>query len=89
MNTLERIRSALEQKHDLAELVLELKRAGVSQREIYDNLEAVRQELSAQGREPEEDYVMEIQDRVWGFCSTQNRLFDTSLSRSDFESSSN
>jgi hypothetical protein len=84
MDILQRIRSAFEPNCDLVEIVLKLKEEGVSQREIYDNLETVRQELNAQGREREEEYVWDVQDRVWGFCAAQYRFFETSLSNSDF-----
>jgi hypothetical protein len=82
------MRIVMDQKHDpetrdLVALVLELKGEGVSQREIYDSLEIFRQELEAQGRESDEEYVWDVGDRVWGFCASQYRLFDESLSRSD------
>ena len=86
MSIIERMRSILEQDLDLAVPVLELKSEGVSQREIFENLESFRQELEAQGKELKAEYVWEVGDRVWGFCSEQNRLFETSLSRADFDS---
>ncbi len=87
MSILERMRSVMDQKrdpetYDLVALVLELKGEGISQREIYDNLETFRQEVEAQGRKSDEEYVADVEDRVWGFCASKYRFFDESLSRS-------
>jgi hypothetical protein len=80
MSILDRIRLFLDQDRDLVALVLELKGEGVSQRVIYDSLEMVRQEFEAQGRTREDDYLIEVGDRVWGNCSSKDQLFDTHLS---------
>jgi hypothetical protein len=74
----ERVRLATEQGH-LVELVNEMKAEGIPQREIYDLLENYRYELGQQDRTAEEDYLIDISDRVSGDCRFEDKLFETNL----------
>ena len=69
------------QQGQLVEFVGELKEEGVTQTQIFDLLEKYRYELDQQGRMIEADYLIEVSDRVWGFCFNDQRLFETSLNR--------
>ena len=71
-------------QQDLVAFVGELKSEGLTQSQIFDLLEKYRYELDQQGRSNEADYLIEISDRVWGFCAEDKRLFETSLSRSTY-----
>jgi hypothetical protein len=70
---------------DLVEVVLQFKSTGGTQREAYDQLHELWLELSFDEEESDQpnpprdelEYVMEL---VWGFCSSDNALWETSLS---------
>ncbi len=56
-----------------------MKAEGIPQREIYDLLENYRYELGQQDRTAEEDYLIDISDRVSGDCRFEDKLFETNL----------
>ena len=68
-------------QQDLVAFVGELKAEGLTQRQIFDLLESYRYELAQQGRVNEENYLIDISDRVSGNCASHLQLFDTVLSR--------
>ena len=67
---------------DLLTIVLQHKERGVSQRVSYDTLQNIWMELGC--HEDEDNRVCEtledIMDRVWGFCSACDAIWDSSLS---------
>jgi hypothetical protein len=72
---------------ELIEVVLRYKSQGGTQREAYDQLHELWLELgfdedesdAPNNQRDELEYVMEI---VWGFCSSDKALWETSLSSS-------
>ena len=59
----------------LVRLAEQMKEAGASQTETYEVFERFRAELRDQGREADEDIVMDVMDRVTGWCDPTARLF--------------
>jgi hypothetical protein len=55
-------------------LVKKLQSQGVSNDSILQLFEQVRQQLRAQGREQEEDLIMEVMDFLVGWCSPHMKL---------------
>lgn len=58
----------------LVVLVRELYSEGWDEREVYGVLDRVRADLRIQDRAMEEDALMDVMDRVVGFCSPQQQL---------------
>ena len=71
---------------NLVTLVNEMKGEGLSQLEIYDRFEHFRAMLRETSREKDEDTVIDILDRIVGWCSPQAKLFTRSLSNEEIES---
>jgi hypothetical protein len=59
-----------------------LKQQGCGQREVYDLLEQMRHDLAADGREADEDVLLEVMDFVSGFASERQRIWDEPLKAS-------
>jgi hypothetical protein len=73
------IRSALARNagwDELLQVVVRHRDAGLTQRAAYEAL----QELRAGLTEPEEDQILDLMDRVHGWCSADQRLWRTTLS---------
>ena len=71
---------------NLVKLVNEMKGEGLSQLEIYDRFERFRAMLRETGREKDEDAIMEILDRIIGWCSPQAKFFTHYLSNEEIDS---
>ena len=72
---------------ELIEVVLQYKSQGGAQREAYDQLHALWLELGFDEEESNQphsqkdelEYILEL---VWGFCSSEKALWESSLSSS-------
>lgn len=73
----------------LIEIVLRHKSHGISQADTYNALERIWAELSKECKDPEKNPLCEqlgaIMDRVWGYCPSSQRIWNTSLSEADSE----
>jgi hypothetical protein len=69
---------------EMLELVLEYKKAGVGQQAIYDVLEEIWREMGCHESEEDNPHYCDVlgglMDRVWGYCSSKDALWDKSLS---------
>ena len=59
----------------LVELAVQLKDAGLEPIEVYEQFDHFRASLRATGRTVDEDLVMDVMDRVYGWCRPETRLF--------------
>lgn len=75
-NLLTRFETALA-GNQLDALVEAMKAEGYAQGEVFDEFDQFRQRLA--GREADEDNVLEMMDRIWGWCAPDQRLFSDSL----------
>jgi hypothetical protein len=60
--------------HQLRAVAIEHLSAGMGRQELLDALEGVRADLRSQGREADEDMVMEVMDFLVGWCSPHMRI---------------
>ncbi len=72
---------------ELVEVVLRYKATGGTQREAYDQLHELWLELGFDEDEsnqpnPQRDELEYVMELVWGFCSSEKTLWETSLSSS-------
>jgi hypothetical protein len=77
MTTLETIERALHSPSpfdELRSLVKQLFADGQDDQQVYDLFESVRGQLRREGREVQEDVVMEVMDCLVGWCSPQQVL---------------
>ncbi len=68
---------------ELVEIVLHFKAHGLSQQAAYDTLEEIQRDLSVAAIDEEyplRDLLEGLMDRVWGYCSAQDAIWDSSLS---------
>ena len=68
---------------ELLEIIRRYKGHGASQRATYDTLEALWIELGCQGAVDETatcSLLEAVMDRVWGYCSGTDSIWDTALS---------
>ncbi len=68
---------------ELLEIIRRYKGHGASQKETYDTLQALWIELGCQGTNDETakcSLLGAVMDRVWGFCSATDSIWDTNLS---------
>lgn len=69
---------------DLLAIVLRHKDCGVSQEATYAALESARMEMgcndSVRADHPRCESLEDIMDRVWGFCSPKDSIWDSSMS---------
>lgn len=70
---------------ELLRLVCLYKANGVSQRETYKVLEAIRKELGCNADEANQlcETLEAVMDRVWGYCSKADAIWETTLSDSN------
>ena len=61
----------------LRDIVQRYKQYGGTQKKAYGTLENIRQEYSD---EPGEELILDLMDFVAGFCSTDQRIWDETLS---------
>ena len=69
----------------LLELVHRLRERGLSQADVYLYFEDYRRSRNAVLFEGVDDVLLDVMDRVVGYCSESSRLFDTYLSNQDIE----
>jgi hypothetical protein len=63
----------------LVEVVQQMKQAGKSQQEIYRVFEALLQTVMDAGTEHEDEAIREVMDRSVGWCSPDQKLFESYL----------
>lgn len=85
-NVMDRLRRALD-LGELREEVEALIQAGCNQGQIYIWLDNYRAQSRIEGRDEDEDRIMEVMDDVAGWCSPNSRLFETYLSEDEIEKS--
>lgn len=67
---------------ELIEVISRHKDQGVTQKDAYETLEALWIEMGCQGAEEENmtcSQLGALMDRVWGYCSTKDAIWHTSL----------
>jgi hypothetical protein len=69
----------------LDKLVEEMKNDGLSQVEIYDCFYEFYTMLKEAQREDDEDKVLDVLDRIVGWCSPHNKLFPHYLSNEEID----
>ena len=77
MTLLDRVNEALRADDPLRQLralAIDLLSAGMGRQELLDALEGVRAELRSQGREADEDTVLELMDVVADYCGPHMRI---------------
>jgi hypothetical protein len=77
MTLLDRIENALRTDHPLRQLrsmAVQYLSEGMSRQELLTGLEGVRDVLRSQGREADEDTVLELMDIVADSCSSHMRI---------------
>ncbi len=68
---------------ELLEVVRRYKSHGANQRDTYETIEALWIELGCQGTDDETatcSLLGAVMDRVWGYCSATDSIWDTALS---------
>jgi hypothetical protein len=78
MNVEERFAAALtrpEPDEQLWTIAFDLAANGLTQDEVYELFETVRARLRIEGREAEEDRVMDVMDCICGWCSSDRKIF--------------
>lgn len=65
----------------LVALVKSLVEEGRSQRDIFDRFDEMRDALQKEGRDFDEDAIMQVMDRISGWRDADRRLFPQTLSR--------
>lgn len=71
----EEILAGLKTGSDLSELAVKYKDLGMDKESMYHNLEVLRQEMRAKEDEASEDLIMDLMDRVVGWCHTDCRIY--------------
>lgn len=71
----EEILAGLKTGSDLSELAVKYKDLGMDKESMYHNLEVLRQEMRAKEDEASEDLIMDLMDRVVGWCNPDSRIF--------------
>jgi multidrug resistance efflux pump len=72
----DRFEAALRAGHQgLTDLVRQMKEAGIERDEVYAAFEQFRASLRAENREADEDLVMDVMDRIGGWCRPEANLF--------------
>lgn len=71
----EEILAGLKTGSDLSELAVKYKDLGMDNESMYHNLEVLRQEMRAKKDEASEDLIMDLMDRVVGWCHTDCRIY--------------
>ena len=71
----EEILAGLKPGSDLSELAVKYKDLGMDNERMYHNLEVLRQEMRAKEDEASEDLIMDLMDRVVGWCNPDSRIF--------------
>jgi len=61
----------------LASFAVELSSNNYNQDEIFQIFDSFRAELRIAGRNSDEDIVMEVMDRICGWCSPHKKLFSS------------
>ncbi len=91
-NLREEIVSALKRDvsyDDLLAIVLRHKARGTDQKATYAVLESVRMEMGCNDADEENnplcDRLEDIMDRVWGFCSPTDAIWESSMSEAHGE----
>ena len=74
----EKILAGLKTGSDLSEVSEKYKNMGIDKDSMYRVLELLRQEMRAKKDEASEDLIMDLMDRVVGWCSPDSRLFPDS-----------
>lgn len=69
----------------LVKLVEEMKDKGLSQLEIYNQFGDFRAMLREAGREKDEDSVLDILDRIAGWCGPEAKLFNQAITNEEIE----
>ena len=64
---------------ELVEVVQQMKRAGKNQQEIYRIFEALLQTAMDAGTEQEDEAIRDVMDRIVGWCSPDQKLFESYL----------
>ena len=64
---------------ELVEVVQQMKRAGKNQQEIYRIFEALLQTAMDAGTEQEDEAIRDVMDRLVGWCSPDQKLFESYL----------
>ncbi|SMC30922.1 hypothetical protein SAMN06296952_0029 [Oscillospiraceae bacterium] len=71
----EELLAGLKTESDLSELAVKYKDLGMDNESMYHNLEVLRQEMRAKEDEASEDLIMDLMDRVVGWCHTDCRIY--------------
>ncbi len=71
--------------NQLDSLVVEMKAEGRSQAEIFEEFNQFRNLVDRTGRKADEDKVLEILDRIWGWCAPEQQLFSDYLTDEKIE----
>jgi hypothetical protein len=77
MTLLDRVKNALragDALHQLRAVAIEYLSSGMGRQELLDALEGVRAALRSQGREADEDTVLELMDVVADYCSPHMKI---------------
>ena len=74
----EKILAGLKTGSDLSELAVKYKDLGMDKESMYHNLEDLMLEMRENKDEASENLIMDLMDRVVGWCSPDSRLFPDS-----------
>lgn len=67
--------SQCEDQQQMIDLVLKLKEQGMSQDELHSEFLSYALWLREHNEEVREDCVLEVLDRIWGWCGPDMKLF--------------
>ena len=71
----EEVLKGLKTGSDLSEVSEKYKNMGMDKDSMYRVLEVLRQEMRAKKDEASEDLIMDMRDRVVGWCNPDSRIF--------------
>jgi len=78
-NILARLKTAYstkESEETYEKIILDLKNAGVSQREIYNTFSEFLENIMEHGTDEQNEALQYMMDRVVGWCNKEQRFFD-------------
>ena len=71
----EKILTGLKTRADLGEVLGKYKTMGMDKDSMYHNLEVLRQEMREKEDEESEDLILDLMDRVVGWCRSEQKIY--------------
>ena len=71
----EEVLKGLKNGSDLSELAVKYKNLGMDNESMYHNIEVLRQEMRENKDEASEDLIMDLMERIVGWCNPDSRIF--------------